>query len=95
MHARLTDQDAHQFMQEAPLLAHLSHAHIVRILDFSVQEGTPFLEMEYASGGTLRTLHPKGARLLPSTITPYVVQISSGLQYAHDQHLIHRDAHPF
>src|SRR2546421_3702984 len=46
LRTQLTDEDAHQFVQEAQLLASLSHPHIVRILDFAVQEGMPFLVME-------------------------------------------------
>ncbi len=94
LHTRLTDEDTQQFVQEAQTLARLSHPHIVRLLDFSVQEGTPFLAMEYAPGGTLRTLHPKGSCLALDTIIPYVTQVAEALQYAHNRRLIHRDVKP-
>ena len=90
----LSEQDATSFVQEAQTLARLSHPHIVRVLDFAVEDGTPFLVIEYAPHGTLRQLHPKGTRLQWETIVLYVQQIAAALQYAHDQRLIHRDVKP-
>lgn len=94
LHTHLTEVDAEAFVREAQTLAHLSHPHIVRVLDFAVQEGTPFLVMEYAPGGSLRQLHPQGTRLPLETIVSYVNQVASALQYAHDQRLMHRDVKP-
>src|SRR5919109_1355531 len=65
LHTQLSEQDAGNFVQEAQTLARLSHPHIVRVLDFAVQDGTPFLVMEYAPNGSLRQRHAKGARLSP------------------------------
>ncbi len=90
----LNDEDIDDLVTEAQTLARLSHPHIVRVLDFAVEDGTPFLVMEYAPNGTLRRLHPQGTRLSPETILPYVQQMASALQYAHDQRLIHRDVKP-
>ena len=82
------------FLSEARTLARLRHPHIVRVLDFGAQEDTPFLVMEYAPGGTLRKLQPKGTRLSLETVISYVKQVASALQYAHAQRLIHRDLKP-
>src|SRR5260370_211566 len=90
----LSEQDAASFVQEAQALASRSHPHIVRVLDFAVEDGTPFLVMEYAPHGTLRHRHPKGTRLPLEMIILYVQQIAAALQYAHDQRLIHRDVKP-
>src|SRR5215470_9230510 len=92
--ARLTTEEMEQFRQEARTIALLKHPHIVRLLDFGVEGDVPYLVMEYAAGGTLRQRYPKGTRLSPETIVPYVQQVASALQYAHTQKLIHRDVKP-
>jgi eukaryotic-like serine/threonine-protein kinase len=82
------------FLAEARTLVSLAHPHIIRLLDYGVQEQTPFLVMEYAPGGTLRKLHPCGEQLPLPTIVEYVQQVAEALQYAHDERLIHRDVKP-
>ena len=91
---RLGEQETEQFLREARILARLEHPHIVRVLDFAVQDGLPFLVMDYALGGTLRTRHPAGTRLPLERVLVYVNQVASALQYAHDQRLMHRDVKP-
>ena len=94
LQVRLTDDDKRSFLEEARTIAHLKHPSIVRILEYDVVDSIPFLVMEYAPNGTLRQCHPKGTVLPPTSIVPYVRQVAAGLQYAHDQKLIHRDVKP-
>lgn len=94
LHTRLFEGQVAQFHDEARTIAHLSHPHIIRVLDFGVQEGTPFLIMEYASAGTLRQQHPHGTQVPLSTVVSYVLQVADALQYAHDLKLVHRDIKP-
>src|SRR5947209_15626653 len=94
LHTQLADSDVENFLKEAQFIAKLEHPHIVRILDFDVEESTPFLVMSYAPNGTLRQLHPRDAVLPLPTVVSYVKQVADALQYAHDEKLIHRDIKP-
>ncbi len=82
------------FLAEARTLVQLAHPHIIRLLDYGVQDQTPFLVMEYAPGGTLRKRHPTGERLPLTSVMEYVQQVAGALQYAHRERLIHRDVKP-
>src|SRR5215471_8750695 len=94
LHTHLTGQEAEHFQQEAETIAQLTHPSIVRILDYDVQEGMPFLVMDYAPGGSLRRGYPKGSIVPLPQILSYVKQLVAALQYAHDQKFIHRDVKP-
>ena len=94
LHTQLSEEETARFLTEARTLARLNHPHIMRVLDYALNEGFPFLVMEYAPGGSLRQRHPAGSRLPLATIVSYVNQVASALQYAHDQRLIHRDVKP-
>jgi len=76
------------------LIAHLEHPHVVQVLDFGVEENTPFLVMAYAPNGTLRHHHPRGIPLPLEQVVLYVKQMAEALQFAHNQRLIHRDIKP-
>src|SRR5579883_417226 len=94
LHAHLAQEDWERFRSEARIIASLIHPHIVRLLDFDVEDGTPFLVMSYAPHGTLRRRHASGTPLAPGVIVPYVRQVASALQYVHEHRLIHRDVKP-
>lgn len=86
--------DVESFRREAQTIAGLNHPHIMRVLDFDVEQGVPFLVMEYAPFGSLRTHHPRGQPLPLSLILLYMQQVASALQYAHQHKLVHRDVKP-
>jgi serine/threonine protein kinase len=87
------EDDLEDFLKEARTIAHLVHPHIVRVLDFGIDDRMPFLVMDYAPNGTLHQRH-KGMQVPLDRIVSYIKQIGAALQYAHDAKLIHRDVKP-
>ena len=94
LHAHLTGSEAEHFSQEAETIAKLTHPAIVRVFDFDVQDGVPFLVMDYAPNSSLRRRYPKGSLVPLPQILSSVKQVASALQYAHDQKFMHRDVKP-
>src|SRR5437588_10253487 len=92
LHGPLVTHEMEGFLTEARTIARLRHPHIIRVLDFGVEQATPFLVMDYAPGGTLR--QPKGRQLSADIVVTYVRQVAQALQYAHQHQLIHRDIKP-
>lgn len=89
-----SQEDTDNFLREAQTIARLVHPNIVRVMDFGMDEHTPYLVMDYAPNGTLRQRHPKGTRLELPIILKYVKQIADALQHAHEEKIIHRDIKP-
>lgn len=94
MDTQLTNFETGDFLTEARTNANLKHPHIVRVFDYAVAEGFPFLVMDYAPNGSLRQHYQRGTKLPLPTIASYVKQVASALQLAHDKKLIHRDVKP-
>jgi serine/threonine protein kinase len=94
LHTHLSEEGIEGFQHEAQVIAELVHPHIVRVLDFDVKEGVPFLVLDYAANGSLRQRHPHSTRLPLNQVVHYVKQVASALQYAHDRKTIHRDVKP-
>jgi peptide/nickel transport system substrate-binding protein len=93
LHTHLTTKEAEHFQQEAETIATLVHPAIVRVFDYDVQDGVPFLVMDYAPNGSLRRRHPAGEIVpLPQVVSSYVKQVADALQYEHK--VVHRDIKP-
>src|SRR5262245_21454106 len=81
-----------KFLQEATAQARLRHPHIAQVLDYAQQDDQLFLVMEYLDGGTLAdVLTRAGGPVDMARALAWVRQALSGLDYAHQQRVIHRD----
>jgi serine/threonine-protein kinase len=84
-----------QFQDEARRLATCIHPNIVRVSDFFVEDGLPYMVMEYIPGETLGNAFVLPAIPLPeATAIHYIRQIGAALQVVHNNGLLHRDVKP-
>jgi serine/threonine protein kinase len=84
-----------QFQDEARRLATCIHPNIVRVSDFFVEDGLPYMVMEYIPGETLgEAFILPGISLGEATAIHYIRQIGSALQVVHNNGLLHRDIKP-
>lgn len=82
------------FQAEAKRLAMCSHPGIVRVNDFFIEDGLPYMVMDYIPGRTLAQIvfpnHP-----LPEPVAiDYVRQVGAALNAVHQLGLLHRDVKP-
>jgi predicted ATPase/serine/threonine protein kinase/DNA-binding CsgD family transcriptional regulator len=94
LHTYVTSENSEQIRTEARMVARLVYPHIVRVLDLVIEDGIPFLVMEYAPNGNLRERHPKGTRVPLDAVVSYARQVAEALHYIHQQKLIHRNIKP-
>jgi eukaryotic-like serine/threonine-protein kinase len=94
LHTRLVIEDVDNFRKEAQIVASLVHPHIIRVLDFDVVEGTPFLVLDFAPHGSLHLHYPRSTVSPLSVVHIFVRQVADALQYAHEHKIIHRDIKP-
>ena len=82
-----------RFEREAKALARLTHANIVKVLDYGKYENKPWLVMPYLPGGTLKQkLH--GKPMDYQEAASLLIPIARALAYAHEQGMVHRDVKP-
>ena len=87
-----------RFRREAKVVAGLRHPNIVQIFDFDTIDGHPYIVMEYLKGPTLATylrhLHQRKKRIPPEQVARLLNEVSTALDYAHKQGVVHRDVKP-
>ena len=84
------DELKERFLREAKAMAKLSHTNIATVFDSAEEDGQPYMVMELINGPTLLEL-VKGSPLTLLQICSTAMQTCSGMKYAHDHGVIHRD----
>jgi serine/threonine-protein kinase len=82
-----------RFEREARATALLNHPNCVALVDYGLEDGAPYLVMEYVEGKTLADLLDFGA-LSPRRSVHIAKQVLAGLHHAHDRGILHRDLKP-
>ncbi len=83
-----------KFISEAKVIANMNHPNIVHVYDIEVMYATHFIVMEYLEGESLEQLLKRTGALSPETVVQFLLQICSGLDYAHQFDIIHQDIKP-
>lgn len=83
-----------RFLREAQACAAVRGPNIVQILDFGVEDGTPYIAMELLDGETLRDRLERVGRLAPTDVMHVFEPIAKAVGRAHKHGIVHRDLKP-
>lgn len=83
-----------KFRVEAQAAAGLMHPNIVNVYDVGEEEGIYYIVMELVEGITLKNYIEKKSRLSIKEAISIAIQVSMGIEAAHNNHIIHRDIKP-
>ena len=83
-----------KFLSEAQAAAGLMHPNVVNVYDVGQDRGVYYMVMELVEGITLKEYIEKKGRLSAKETISISIQMVTGIQAAHNQHIIHRDIKP-
>ena len=83
-----------RFQKEAQAAAKLSHPNVVNVYDVGEDRGLYYIVMELVEGITLKNYIQKKGKLSVKEATSIAIQVSLGLEAAHNRGIIHRDVKP-
>ena len=86
-------QGSARILREAELLGRLRHPHVVTIHASGVSAGSPYLLMEWLSGGTLQQQIERGEVAIGQAVR-WTIDLTQAVAAAHALGIIHRDLKP-
>jgi len=90
----MREQVRNRFFREAEAAGRLNHPNIVTVYDVGEEQDLAYIAMDYLKGKDL-TAYCAHESLLPANqVFEIVIGIASALDYAHQQHVVHRDVKP-
>lgn len=88
------EESQQDFVKEAKLAMMLRHDHVVRVMDYGIHQGSPFLVMEYIPGPSLLRRMNAGERFTVPQCMNIIKRLAEALSAFHDRKLVHRDLKP-
>ena len=83
-----------KIVQEARNVSNLKHKNIVQLYEIGTYQENPYLVYEYIDGESLKKYIQKHDKLKPLDAVNIICQLLSGLQFAHNNQIVHRDINP-
>lgn len=83
-----------RFQREANAASKLNHPNVVDVYDVGECDGRHYIVMEYVRGRTLKQLIAQRGALDKKEAVDIMIQLTSAVQHAHENHIIHRDIKP-
>jgi serine/threonine-protein kinase len=83
-----------QFQREAGVLAHMTHPHLVRVIDYFEERGNVYLVMDFVEGESLASRIAEKGAVSEGEVLLWADQLLDALAYCHEQGVIHRDVKP-
>ena len=83
-----------KFQDEARRLASCVHPNIVRVSDFFVEDGQPYMVMDYIPGQNLGDVVLPNRPLPEALAISYITQVGAAVKAVHQKVLLHRDIKP-
>lgn len=83
-----------KFQTEAQSAAGLIHPNVVNVYDVGEDRGLYYIVMELVEGITLKDYIEKKGRLTIKEVISIALQVSAGIEAAHNHNIVHRDIKP-
>lgn len=83
-----------KFRKEAQAAAGLAHPNVVNVYDVGEDNGIYYIVMELVKGITLKDYITRKGKLTVREATSIAIQVSLGLEAAHNSNIVHRDVKP-
>ncbi len=100
MHPNLAAEEIYKqrFLQDARMLSRLEHPNVVRIFSYDNVDNELFMVVELVQGNTIRAylnqLKASNKQMSVSEAASLMIQLAEGINYAHQQGMIHRALSP-
>jgi len=83
-----------RFVREGELASKIRHPHVVDVTDVGVEDGIPYLVMEFLEGEDLGSLLDRVRPIPIQQIADVLIPVCAAVGTAHEEGVIHRDLKP-